>query len=281
MKRALVLLVAGTILAGACAFAASGKPPAETRLWRLDCGSTFVPDLNLFSDTRAYPGKGMALVASCYLIKHGDRYMIWDTGLSASFKGLKIDPKTGGATITKTVVEQLAEIGVKPEQITTIGISHYHYDHTGQAASFPAATLMIGKGDLEALSATPPNFGADPAALKNWIGGSGKSTAVSGDKDIFGDGSVTMIDTPGHTPGHHSLLVKLGSGATYLLTGDLAHFRENYASDGVPTFNTNRADTLASLARFKGLAANTKATVIIQHDPRDVAKLPAFPAGAE
>lgn len=281
MKKALVLLVVGTVLAGACAFAASGKPPMETKLWRLDCGTTYIPDLNLFSDTRAYTGKGMGLVASCYVIKHGDSYMIWDTGLSASFKGLKIDPKTGGATITKTVVEQLADIGVKPEQITTIGISHYHYDHTGQAASFPGATLMIGKGDFDALSATPPNFGADPTALKNWVGGPGKSVLVSGDKDIFGDGSVTMINTPGHTPGHHSLLVKLGSGASYLLTGDLAHFRENYASDGVPTFNTNRADTLASFARFKGLAANIKATVIIQHEPRDVAKLPAFPAAAE
>jgi N-acyl homoserine lactone hydrolase len=65
-----------------------------------------------------------------------------------------------------------------------------------------------------------------------------------------------------------------------LLTGDLAHFRENYDSDGVPSFNTNRADTLASLDRFKEIAANLKATVIIQHDPRDIGKLPAFPAAA-
>jgi glyoxylase-like metal-dependent hydrolase (beta-lactamase superfamily II) len=281
MKRALILLVTGTVLAGVCAFAASGKPPVETKLWRLDCGTTYIADLNLFSDTRAYPGKGMGLTASCYLIKHGDSYMIWDTGLTAALKGKPIDRKVGGATITKTVVEQLAEIGVKPEQIGMIGISHYHYDHTGQAAAFPGATLMIGKGDFDALSATPPMFGADPTALKNWIGGPGKTMPVSGDKDVFGDGSVTMIDTPGHTPGHHALLVKLGSGDSYLLTGDLAHFRENYASDGVPTLNTNRADTLASFARFKGLAANTKATVIIQHDPRDIAKLPAFPAAAQ
>lgn len=277
MKRALVMLAVGTVLAGLCAFAASGKPPVETKLWRLDCGSNFVSDLNLFSDTRAYPGKSMALTASCYLIKHGETFMLWDTGLSAALKGRTV----GGASLAKTVVEQLAEIGVKPEQVSIIGISHYHYDHTGQAAAFPGATLMIGKGDFDALSATPPGFGADPTALKHWIGGPGKSMPVAGDKDVFGDGSVTIIDTPGHTPGHHALLVKLASGRTFLLTGDLAHFRENYDSDGVPTFNTNRADTLASFARFKGLAVNTKATVIIQHDPRDIAKLPAFPAAAE
>ena len=281
MKKILYVLVAGTVISGLCAFAAGGQTPGSTKLWRLDCGSTYIPDLNLFSDTRAYPGQGKALTASCYLIKHGDRYMLWDTGLPASMKGAKIDQKTGGATITKTIVEQLGELGIKPEQIEMIGISHYHYDHVGQAESFPGATLMIGKGDLDALNATPPAFGANPAALKTWISGAGKSVPVSGDRDIFSDGSVTMVDTPGHTPGHHALLVKLGSGKAFLLTGDLAHFQENYTSNGVPTFNTNRADTLASFDRFKKLAANVKATVIIQHDPRDIAKLPAFPAAAE
>jgi N-acyl homoserine lactone hydrolase len=90
-----------------------------------------------------------------------------------------------------------------------------------------------------------------------------------------------MLDTPGHTPGHHSLLVKLKEMGNVLLTGDLAHFRENYESNGVPTFNTNRAETIASLERFKKIATNLKATVIIQHDERDVSKLPAFPAAAK
>jgi len=281
VKRALVLLIAGTVLSGVCAYAASGQAPPEVKLWRLDCGTTYIADLNIFSDTRAYPGQGKALTASCYLVKHGDRYMLWDTGLPASMKGAKIDQKTGGAMITKTIVEQLGELGIQPEQIELIGVSHYHYDHVGQAESFPGATLMIGKRDLDALSATPPAFGANPAALKTWIGGSGKSMPVTGDRDVFSDGSVTMIDTPGHTPGHHALIVKLGSGKTILLTGDLAHFQENYASSGVPTFNTNRADTLASLDRFKALARNLKATVIIQHEPADIAKLPAFPKAAE
>ena len=66
-----------------------------------------------------------------------------------------------------------------------------------------------------------------------------------------------------------------------LITGDLAHFHENYETNGVPTFNTDRAQTLASLDRVKKIAASTKATVIIQHDARDVDKLPAFPASAK
>lgn len=284
MKRVLILLVAGTVLSGLAAFAASGqtKAPAEVKLWRLDCGAAQVNDLNRFSDINAFTGKAMRLASSCYLIKHGEAYMLWDTGLSAALKGAAISSTAPlSATVTETIPEQLAKIGVKPEQISLIGISHYHFDHIGQAGTFPQAKLMIGKGDYDSLAATPPQNGADPAPLKNWFGGSGKSESVSGDKDVFGDGTVTMLDLPGHTPGHHGLMVKLARRGNVLLTGDLAHFRENYEADGVPGFNYNRADTLASLARFKGLAKNLPATVIIQHDARDIAKLPAFPAAAD
>jgi len=98
---------------------------------------------------------------------------------------------------------------------------------------------------------------------------------------VFGDGTVLMLSTPGHTPGHHSLLVKLKNTGNVLVTGDLAHFHENYESNGVPSFNTSRAETLASLDRVKKLVGNVKARVVIQHDRRDIDKLPAFPAAAD
>ena len=90
-----------------------------------------------------------------------------------------------------------------------------------------------------------------------------------------------MLYTPGHTPGHHSLLVKLPRMGSVVIIGDAAHFRENLDSDGVPAFNFNRAQTVASLERIKKIASNLKATVIIQHDARDVDKLPVFPAFAK
>ena len=98
---------------------------------------------------------------------------------------------------------------------------------------------------------------------------------------MFGDGSVIVLRTPGHTPGHQSLLVKLPQMGAVVIVGDAAHFRENYDSDGVPAFNFDRAQTVASLERLKKIAANLKATVIIQHDARDIDKLPAFPASAK
>src|SRR5581483_5137665 len=115
---------------------------------------------------------------------------------------------------------------------------------------------------------------------KHWISEGGKVEPQGADKDVFGDGSVMILRTPGHTPGHQSLLVRLKDKGAVVLTGDAAHFRENYESDGVPSFNYDRAETVASLERIKGIEKNLHATIIIQHDPRDIGKLPPFPAAA-
>jgi N-acyl homoserine lactone hydrolase len=269
------------VLAGSALSAANGQSPAapaRVTLTRLDCGSGKMPrDIAGFSDTRAWDGQKKLLVASCYLIRHGDQLMLWDTGYPASIKD---DPKSPIA-MPKTLVDQLHDLSVDPTRIDYVGVSHYHGDHIGQARDFPTATLLIGYGDWAMLTASdrPPN--ADPAPFANWITGPGKHEAVRGDKDVFGDGAVVMLATPGHTPGHRSLLVRVSGNRNYLLTGDLTHFAANYATDGVPTGNTSRAETLASLARFKALAVTLKATVIIQHDPADIARLPPFPRAAE
>lgn len=117
--------------------------------------------------------------------------------------------------------------------------------------------------------------------FEGWIKGENKVEPQAIDKDVFGDGSVIMLRTPGHTPGHSSLLVKLAQIGPVIITGDAVHFRENYDTGGVPAFNFDRAQTVASIERLKKIAANLKATVIIQHDARDVEKLPVFPAFAK
>jgi glyoxylase-like metal-dependent hydrolase (beta-lactamase superfamily II) len=262
----------------AAALPAFAQTPAEVTLTRFDCSSSAGPaDISRFSDTMAYEGKKLQLTASCYLIHHADHCMIWDTGYPAAAPGTT----PTGPTVKVTLLEQLAQLKIKPEQIDYVGISHYHGDHTGQAASFPQATLLIGQGDWDVLKGPTPSGTTNAAPLKHWLDGVGKAEPVAKDKDVFGDGTVVMLDMPGHTAGHHSLLVKLKEKGYVLLTGDQAHFRENYESNGVPTFNFNRADTLASFDRFKQIAKNLNATVVIQHDPRDIDKLPAFPAAAK
>ena len=258
--------------------AAGPAPQAQVKLWRLDCGRFSFANIDFFSDTHAYLGRSGETVGSCYLIRHGDQYMLWDTGLDRSALGRPMSgAEKASYTLAVAIVDQLKQLGVGPEQISVIGISHYHSDHTGQAAEFPQAKLLIGDRDLE-IAKTRPDLAAK---LAPWISGKSAVEGVRGDKDVFGDGSVVMLDLPGHTPGHHGLLVKLDHTGWVMLSGDVALYRESLDNDSVPTFAADRAQSLASLDRFRRMAANLGAITIIQHDPGDVAKLPAFPAGAE
>lgn len=275
LHLAIALLAFPLSLAAA---AASAKP--DIRLWRLDCGSLWSPNLGDLSDTRDYAGQSKKFAGSCYLIKHGDAYLLWDTGLSKEYLNKPlIQGDKDDYALAATVVDQLAEIGVKPAQVAMVGISHYHLDHIGQAADFPQAKLLIGEGDFAVLS--QPGHEARAKFFAPWLKKDAKLEKIEGDHDVFGDGSVVMLDLPGHTPGHHGLLVQLPQRGAVLLSGDVVHFHENLQSMGVPSFNTDRAQSLASMDRFVKLAKNLNATLIIQHEEKDVAKLPAFPEAAE
>lgn len=266
-------VVLSALLTGA---AHAAPPPVE--LWRLDCGELWEGNIDEFSDTHAYVGKSKRLVVSCYLIRHGETYMLWDTGLAKADLGKAlVQNSTESEALRVTLADQLAQIGVKPQQISLIGISHYHFDHTGQASDFPQAKLLMGKADLERLRRPGSTLAK---ALQPWLTGGSQLEEVEGDKDVFGDGKVVMLGLPGHTSGHHGLLVALEGAGPVLLSGDVAHFRENLETSGVPIYNTDRADSLASMDRFRTLARNLRAIAVIQHDERDVAKLPAFPRSA-
>ena len=274
LKRALATGLGWLALTG---LQAPTVPPLM-ELWRLDCGTFTFTDFNaFFSDTSEYPAGPKALVGSCYLIRHGSDYMLWDTGIPGGIVGHPIETPQLRATLAATLVDQLARIGVRPDQVSVVGISHYHFDHTGQAASFPHARLIMGAGDVAALRGSEP--GIDRAPLAPWLTGGGAVTEANGDHDVFGDGKVIVLNLPGHTPGHRGLLVRLASGPV-LLSGDTYHFAEQVAHRGVPPFNTDRADSLASMDRFDRLARNLHARVIIQHEPADVTRLPAFPEAA-
>jgi len=266
--------LAAAIVAAVPSSAAFAPTATEVTLTRLGCGTPQAPtDVNTrFSDTYAYNGLKLQFVYSCYLVKHGKDYMMWDTGQASSAGA--VAPKIG-------LAELLGQLKLTPEQVKYIGISHYHGDHIGQANALPNATLLIGKSDWDALTSPKPPTGANPQLVSHWINGGGSVEPVPQDKDVFGDATVIMLATPGHTPGHHSLLVRLTQMGNVILSGDFVHFRENYETAGVPIFNVDRAQSLASIDRVKKIAANLQATVIIQHDARDVAKLPTFPEAAK
>ena len=254
---------------------ASAQKPSELSLTRLDCGTPTIKNFDkFFSDKPGLYAPGPRVITdSCYLIRHGDQILLWDTGLPASWKGKVTDLGDIAFKVDKTIPEQLVQLGLKPSDIDIVGISHMHSDHTGQAAEFPQAELLIGTKDFELAKGKDDPFGP-------WRKEGAKVHSAEGDVDVFGDGSVMTLHLPGHTPDHMALLVKLASGPV-LLSGDLYHSREAREKRGVPPFNTSREQTLQSMDVFEKLAKATGAKVVIQHEPRDIPLLPAFPQAAQ
>jgi N-acyl homoserine lactone hydrolase len=87
---------------------------------------------------------------------------------------------------------------------------------------------------------------------------------LTGDLDVFGDGSATLLSTPGHTPGHQSFLVHLDKTGWLLLTGDAAYFKDNWDNDRVPSMNTSAEQTHISHARLAGIVAEKKAGMSVE-----------------
>jgi glyoxylase-like metal-dependent hydrolase (beta-lactamase superfamily II) len=248
---------------------AASTPEPKLKLWRLDCGR-----LEENGD-RPWAWQRVPTPTPCYLIAHGSRYLLWDAGVSKR----ALDNAHPTVKLDRTISDQLAQIAVKPDEIEFIGISHYHGDHTGQATQFAKAKLLIGSGDFFALKTSPPPGGAAPSHLQPWLDGSAQVEALREDRDVFGDGSVIILMTPGHTPGHSALLVKLATGPV-ILAGDLWFSHSDALRGSMPDFNTSRAETIASRDRISRLAEKLDAVIILQHAPSDVAKLPQFPRPA-
>ncbi|HWF93557.1 MAG TPA: MBL fold metallo-hydrolase, partial [Xanthobacteraceae bacterium] len=91
-------------------------------------------------------------------------------------------------------------------------------------------------------------------------------TKLTGDHDVFGDGSLVLISTPGHTPGHQSLVVKLPKTGTVILSGDAVHFKDNFDNRRVPAGNTDKDQTLASMQRIADFLSKEQAKLWINHD---------------
>jgi glyoxylase-like metal-dependent hydrolase (beta-lactamase superfamily II) len=261
---------------------ASGEK--DIRLYAIDCGSLTFKDMSMFSDTGHYDGKkNGSLVDPCFLIQHPAGFFLWDTGLGDSLLGH--DPPVNeagvGLHVQKTLVGQLAQIGVKPGDIKVLAFSHFHVDHTGNANLFMAATWLINGEELNwALGKpTPPVVVPESfSAYKNV-----QTHVISGDYDVFGDGTIRILKTPGHTPGHQVLLLKLPHAGSVLLSGDLYHLasdrpRARDSGGQIMTVNTDRAQTLASMNRVESILENTGGRLVVQHDPADFAALPKFPA---
>jgi N-acyl homoserine lactone hydrolase len=270
MNRAhgLVAAALSAVLLSSLGHAQPAKPGVE-RLYVLNCGEGVAGDISRWSPG-VNEGKSMDFVDNCYLIKHAQGWFLWDTGLpdavAAMPNGLPpADPKAVYWHRPKTLAAQLDQLGVAPSDIKAMAVSHTHPDHIGNVEMFPNTMLYVQKAEYEWPGANnEPRFKPGHPVTK-----------LEGDHDVFGDGSVTILSTPGHTPGHQSLLVKLPNTGAVVLSGDAVHFKANWDNRGVPANNSSKEQTLASMQKLSEIMAKEKAQLWINHDKaqRDTLKL--------
>ncbi len=252
------------------------------QLYAMNCGTGDFSDVGMFADDGSLNGQSRTLVVPCYLIRHPSGDLIWDTGfpdaIAAMPGGRMALPEMGAEVVmTASLESQLGQLGLTPADIEFVSFSHQHGDHTGNGNLFAAATWIVDADERAYMFSDEARQSQAFAGYAQLENAETRLIEGDGDYDVFGDGSVVIIQTPGHTPGHTVLLVRLANAGPVLLTGDMYHLAESRERRLVPSFNTDRAQTVASQEKVEDLAAQTNARVIRQHVPEDFDSLPRFP----
>jgi N-acyl homoserine lactone hydrolase len=248
------------------------KAGVAEKLYRLDCGHSLANDESVWTPGENV-GRDIEFSSTCWLAKHGSDWLLWDTGVPEAAlndpRGWSTLPKLIVYHLDKSLTDQLAEIGLKPGDIGRVAISHTHGDHIGNVGLFSNSTIVMQRAEYSWIhSPNGPNDNVNQLmALARKLLGTPKSLQlIDGDTDVFGDGSVTLISTPGHTPGHQSLLVKLPKTGAVLLSGDAVHFKANWEARNVPGGNFDKEKTATSMTHMADLMAKDKAQLWINHD---------------
>ena len=242
------------------------------KLYILNCGDGVAGDISRWSPG-VDVGKSMEMSESCYLIHHTQGWLLWDTGIANSIATMPSglapsDPRAIHWHVTKTLASQLEMLGVTPADIKYVAISHSHPDHVGNVEMFPQVMLLVQKAEYD----WPNPLGVGRFKPEHPV------TKLEGDRDVFGDGNVTIFATPGHTPGHQSLLVKLPKTGAIVLSGDAVHFQSNWDNRRVPSINTDKDKTAASMQRIADVMAKEHAILWINHDAAQRKTLKLAPA---
>jgi glyoxylase-like metal-dependent hydrolase (beta-lactamase superfamily II) len=257
--------LAGLVTAASVAVMLSAQPGlAQTKsgvdkLYILDCGQGVGPDQARWSPG-VNVGKPLAISDNCYLIHHSQGWFLWDTGVTDAIAAMPDGQKGENGAPSwhrpKTLISQLDQLGVKPSDIKFMAVSHTHPDHIGNVELFPQTMLLVQKAEYDwPLPNGKPRFNPAHPVMK-----------LEGDHDVFGDGSLKLISTPGHTPGHQSLVVKLPKTGTVVLTGDAVHFKDNFDNRRIPAGNTDKDQTIASMQKIADELAKEQAKLWINHD---------------
>jgi glyoxylase-like metal-dependent hydrolase (beta-lactamase superfamily II) len=260
--------------------AAEESMAPEIKFYAFNGGTVSANMLELFSQDTTYTGQSKEFADAFYVIVHPKGTLMWDGGLPESLVGME-EPYTspdGAFTVSRkdSVANQLATIGMVPEDIDYLALSHTHFDHVGHANEFTGSTWLVQEKEYDFVT-SEENQKNNPdiyAAIKDLTN---IKKIANTDYDVFGDGTVVMKFMPGHTPGHQVLFVDLAENGPLLLSGDMYHFYENREFRRVPIFNFDVAQTKESMAAFEKFADEKGAQVYLQHSKEDFEKLPKAP----
>lgn len=243
-----------------CSFPAFAGP----KLYLFDCGTVRMESLEMFN-IKPEESDVRELFIPCYIIRHEDGILLWDAGLPEAIVGTEPAPDAQGPVMRydRWIIDQLADMDLSPADIDFVALSHLHFDHAGAANALVANTVLMQQAEWDKAFAPGHEF-VDPRLFEGLKKADLK--IIEGDYDVFGDGTVRLVYTPGHTPGHQSLLVVLNNTGPVMLSGDLYHTRANRELRRVPGFNYDAEQTLQSMDKMDKVLAETGATLWIGHD---------------
>lgn len=279
MYRVCAMLLLGAVWTSGADIAAADTATVD-RMYVLECGESVTKDVSANWSPGVDVGVAREFSDNCYLIQHGDRLLLWDSGMSDAIAAKPEGVSAANGLLTlwvrKPLASQLQQLGIAPGDITDIAFSHFHSDHVGNANLFTAAKLYIQEAEYDAaFGPDAAKFNFAPALYEKLR--SNPTVKLNGDRDVFGDGSVVILSTPGHTPGHQCLLVRLPKRGAVVLSGDMVHFQENWANRRVPARNFDKQKTVQSMERIAAVLESEHAELWINHDKAQSASIPKAP----
>jgi glyoxylase-like metal-dependent hydrolase (beta-lactamase superfamily II) len=272
----------------ACTWAVGdgGRQPniaSVERIYVINCGENQTQDLSSWT-TAADKGRAHVFSNYCYLIRHRSGWLLWDSGnadrIAKLSNGLTNPRGTLTSFMRKPLTESLKEISLTPEEIAHFAMSHSHGDHSGNANLFYRSNIYMQTAEYDAIyGPDPQKFGIPFANFEKLRGA--RIVKLKGDHDVFADGSAVIKSTPGHTPGHQSLFVRLPKTGAVLLSGDLVHLQSNWEAKRVPSNNYSTEQSSRSMTAMDNFIKETGAQLWINHDAEQNRAIPKAPAFVE
>lgn len=247
------------------------------RIYALSCGALEF-DRQLFFPENS-PGTPLVAPVSSFLIEHAGGRLLFDTGIHCD---ALTDPVGRlGKRISSLfavrsragdgVVGQLASLGLKPDDIRYVVNSHFHFDHCGCNASFPRAQFLVQRAELAMARAERKRYDAKDWDLPL------EYREIDGEHDVYGDGSVVLLPTPGHTAGHQSLWIREGGRPQMLMTSDACYTREHLEQTILPEGTYNAPQMAQSMGVLRGLRDRKGVALLFGHDAEQWQALPRAP----